>query len=116
MRIDDNKPPLKRWIITLALLVVVGYALFEAKNLLQGPSLTVLTPQNASTVEEPLQTIHGKAKRIAKIHLNGRQIYVDKNGYFTESLLLSLGYNIITITAQDQFNRTVTEKIELVLR
>ena len=38
--------------------------------------------------------------------LNDREIYTDKNGVFTEALVLENGYTVATLTAHDRYGRT----------
>ena len=58
----------------------------------------------------PLVTVAGTATNIARISLDDRQIFVDKQGNFSEKLLVPPGYTIIKLAAQDKFGRT-TEKL-----
>ena len=106
-----------RFVGALVLLVVVfGYTLFQARHLIRGPVVTIHTPQNGSTVSEPLLVIEGTTQNISFIDLNDRQIFVDEEGQFSEKLLLAYGYTIMTIRARDKFNRETTKTIELIYK
>ncbi len=94
-------------------LLVIGYALFQARYLILGPQVTISTPISGSQVNSPLVTIEGTAQNISSLTLNSQNILVDPQGDFKQQLLLSEGYNIITITAEDKFKRTVQKQIEL---
>jgi hypothetical protein len=112
---------LRRWLQitagTVLILAIVGYTGYQIKDWRTGPTVDITTPQAGThqTPSSPLVTIKGKAERIAYLHLNGRQIYTDPDGTFKESLLLSPGYNIITVSAKDKFNRTTEKRLELIL-
>ncbi|HYC83482.1 MAG TPA: hypothetical protein VEB60_03000 [Candidatus Paceibacterota bacterium] len=93
---------------------VASYALFRAYNLIAGPSLEIQEPISGSTVTDPLITIKGTAKRIAKLSLNNRQIFTDEEGRFDETLLLAEGYTILTVRTEDRFGRKVRKTIELI--
>lgn len=95
--------------------VIVGYAIFQFQDLLSGPTITITSPQNGQTLESPLVEISGTARRVAFISLNGRQIFTNPQGEFREQLVLSTGYNIITVSAEDKFNRTTEKQLELLL-
>lgn len=91
-----------------------GYVLYQANDLLNGPSVTLSVPENGASVKHALVTVSGNAANVSFLHLNGRQIYVDSSGKFTEQLLLSEGYNIIEVSAEGRFGKTVSERHEIV--
>lgn len=103
-------------ILTLAVIgLILAYGYFEARNFLLGPSLTVTSPQSGTTSNDSLVEISGRAERIAKIYLNNRQIFTSKDGSFSEPLILSAGYNIIEVKAEDGVGRQVKKTVEIVL-
>lgn len=108
-----SKISLKGWLIIGVIIFICGYSYFRLDNLLRGPKLTVETPGNGADISEPLVTISGHAKRISKITLNGYPIFTNETGYFKESLLLSPGYNILVLAAEDRFKREVSETLYL---
>lgn len=93
-------------------LIVLGYAYFEARGLLFGPSITV--PSETTEVYEPLLTIKGKADRISSLSMNGKTISVTEEGVFEEQYLLAIGYNRIVLDAQDKYGRARRQAIEIV--
>ena len=107
---------LKFFSLSLFGIIIVGYALFQAKNIISGPVIDVYTPQNGATYQNPLIEVTGKATRASFINLNGRKIFTDKQGYFKEQLLLSPGYTILVLDARDSFGKTTTKKLELILK
>ncbi|MFA5888944.1 MAG: hypothetical protein WCW47_03455 [Candidatus Paceibacterota bacterium] len=103
-------------LISILVLVIVGYSLFQAQKLLTGPVIDVYTPQNGATYNQTLIEIDGRAYNVAYLNLNGRPIFTDKDGYFKEKLLLSPGYNIIKLDAVDKFKKYTEKTLELVLK
>jgi hypothetical protein len=95
---------------------ILGYTYFQSIAFLRGPILSVEFPQNGATLEESLVTVVGSASYITKLSLNGRPIFIDEDGRFSEKLLLMYGYNIITLEANDRFDRTTRETLELVYK
>jgi hypothetical protein len=93
---------------------VTGYTLFQAQNLIVGPVITLNVPQG--NIPSEVTLIKGSAKNISFITFNGRQIYTDKEGQFSEKVLLSQGFNVVKVTGQDRFGRTVDKTLELVLK
>ena len=97
-------------------LIIVGYSLFQAQKLIYGPIIDVYTPENGATYNQTLIEIEGRAKNISHINLNDRPIFTDKTGYFKEKILLSPGYNIIKLSAEDKFNKYTEKKLEIILK
>ena len=93
--------------IVMLVVLIGGYVLFQARNFIQGPSIT-LTDEYVPVHHEKIITISGVAKNIVKLTLNGKEIHTDSEGVFTHKLILENGYTITTLTAQDRFGR-VTE-------
>ncbi len=98
----------------IAALFILGYAYLRMGNLINGPSIVLSAPQNGATVATSLIRIEGAAKNSAALTLNGRAIFMNETGEFTEEILLAPGYNALEIRAADKFGRTATEKIEVV--
>jgi hypothetical protein len=111
-----GKAIIKISLIVLIVTGIIGYSIFQSRNLINGPQITLSSPQIGSTLTNSLVHIQGKADNISFITLNDRQIFVDKDGNFDEELLLEPGYNAWQIQAKDKFGRIVTKKIELVLK
>jgi hypothetical protein len=99
--------------ITLFLIIIVFYSFVEARNLIRGPVVSIKSPIYGQTYQDQNMIVKGSAKNIKKISLNGRDIFLDKNGQFAEKLLMFAGYNIIDIVAEDKFGKIVSKKIEV---
>lgn len=99
--------------LLLLSVVIIGYVLFQTRNIVRGPVIDIYTPRNGASVSESLITIAGTAKNISFISLNGKQIFVDEKGKFSQKLLLSYGYNIMTLHATDKFGRETEKTLEL---
>lgn len=99
----------------LFFLLIAGYSIYQAYDFWSGPSLTINTPADGAVTTAPLIHISGSAQRIAHLSLNGRQIYTDPSGRFSEALLLAPGYNIITLAADDSFGRHTEQHLRVIL-
>ena len=100
----------------LVVVVIVGYGLFRAQTIAEGPKITVREPINGSLSSESLVTISGKARNISFLNLNGSQIFTDETGEFSEKILLSYGYNVITLEARDRFGRKTSESLQVIYK
>jgi hypothetical protein len=96
--------------------IIVGYGLFQAEKILSGPSIQITSPLNGATYTTRLIEIKGKAKNIKTLLLNDRPLYTDMQGNFSEKLLLSPGYTILKVYAEDKFGTHTEKRIEVILR
>ena len=103
-------------LLILLFLSIGGYGLFQMRNLILGPVITLSTPSNGAAVSDSLIPIVGSTKNIAFISLNDRAIFIDEEGYFNEQVLLSYGYNILTLKARDKFGRETIKTLELIYK
>lgn len=103
-------------VICFLLLSFGIYGFFKARIFMAGPQITITSPINGQSVPESLAVITGKAINVANLYLNGRKIFTDKNGDFSESLLLANGYNTIELSGADKFNRKINRILELVYK
>lgn len=94
--------------------IMVGYAYFQSRAILAGPSITIETPENGITATSSFLSVSGTVKHAKEITLQGRPIFIDTEGRFTEKLLLMEGYNIIELTAKDAGGRETKKRLELV--
>lgn len=110
------KQLLKFWIILSAIGVVLGYGIFRAKNLVEGPELFVTSPAQGSTVSDPFVEIKGTVKNISFLTLNNDKIFTDESGAWSEKILLSYGYNVVTVEAKDRFGRSAEQTLQLMYK
>lgn len=92
---------------------IVGYALYESKNLLRGPIIMIEKPIDGATSNASVIDIKGRAENIVRISLNDRNISVDESGVFQEKYALFNGRNIIKVSAEDRFGRHSESFVEI---
>ena len=102
--------------IILCGFVVYGY--FQSRTIITGPILTISSPTNGQTIAStsPEILIRGTARNISFLTIGGVQTFTDEQGAFARELLLPEGYSIITIEAQDKFNRSVKKELQLFVK
>ena len=111
---QDAKKILRTGVLVLLAIVVVGYSIFQARKILEGPELRITSPTEAMVSGNPLVEVMGVAKNIKDISLNDQPIYIDEQGNFKEKLLLLEGYNIIKLKAEDKFGKKTERQMEVV--
>jgi len=104
---------IKRFIIITSVLLLISYGIFNARNLIMGPTVEIFSPTKDTETVENVIDIKGKAQNVAFISLNEKPIFVDPEGKFSEKLLLSPGSNIIEIKARDRFKKEILKTIKI---
>lgn len=103
----------KRLVVFLSVLVILGYGLFNARNLILGPTLEIFSPtKDLETSANPID-IKGRVQNATFVSLNEKPISVDTEGIFEEKLLLSPGFNTIQIKAKDRFKNEVVKNVRV---
>jgi hypothetical protein len=105
------------WLVIGALLLLLlGYTGYEIQRIVFGPKITITSPQNGALVTDSLLQISGRAENINDISLNDRKIFLDEKGNFSEEVLLSYGYNVLTFDAADRFGRKTEKVLEVIYK
>jgi hypothetical protein len=99
--------------LTLLAIVVVGYGMARASDLLFGIDLHVAPVANGQTVTEPLVDIAGSAKRAVGVSINGHTVPLSQDGTWKDTIVLLPGYNPIHVTAADKFGRETISQLSL---
>ncbi len=97
-----------RFVLGLFFILLIAYAIYEARGLLTGPVIHV--PEETLTVNEPYVLVRGYAQRITELRMNGKTISVTEGGAFEEPYLLAQGFNRLILEATDARGRG-TQKI-----
>ncbi|MES2930578.1 MAG: hypothetical protein V4665_02235 [Patescibacteria group bacterium] len=116
MRNVKNKS-IKWWIGIAACLVLFGaigtFAYEKMSFLLNGVKIKA---EISRTDTSPVIHITGNAKNAVYVSLNGREIFIDKDGVFIEPVALLPGFGVVTLEAQDKFGKTAEKKFEVIYR
>lgn len=94
--------------------IAISYGLWKAYPLVRGPQITIISPMDGSTVSSTTFQISGKVTHVKNIWIQGRVIPIDTEGNFSEILVPSLPYTIITITATDFYDKTITKTLRVI--
>ena len=100
---QDAKKIVKIVALIILFVFIVAYTFFNAKNLIFGIKIKDVHIENGVGNEINIVKITGNAKNAKKLTLNGREISIDQAGNFNETIALLVGYNIVTLKAEDKF-------------
>jgi hypothetical protein len=113
-RIIRNKN-MKWWIEIISCVVLFAIiAVFSYEKmcfLIKGVKIEATIEQQDSS---SLAVVKGVAAKATYITLNGREIFIDKDGNFSESIAVLPGFSIVTLNARDKFGKTAEKKFEVV--
>jgi hypothetical protein len=102
---------MQRVFLILAIFLIAGYGLFEARKLVEGPIIVVTSPKDGSATSSTLVTLEGTAQNIAFLTINDAPAYTDPSGHFEETLSPPPGYTVFTVAAVDRFGRRASKSV-----
>lgn len=106
----------KLFILISSAFLLILYGIFNARNLIMGPSLKMFNPTTDMETGENIILVKGQVENMTFLSLNERPIFVDTDGIFEEKLLLSPGSNIIEIRVRDRFKKEIFKRIRVYYR
>jgi hypothetical protein len=104
---------MKRLLILLAVVLVVGYGGFEARRLISGPEIVILSPVGGTATSSSIITVSGIAENISFLTVNDNPAYTDEQGRFSVALSPPRGYAIFTVKAVDRFGRRTSKEVSI---
>jgi uncharacterized protein YfaP (DUF2135 family) len=103
-------------LVVLAVTVIVGYTLLEARSLFERNNLVIENPANGAILEREMTNIEGRARNVASISVNGLPVFVDEDGYFAVPYLAAPGYNIVQVALRDKFGRVEKKTVQFIYK
>jgi hypothetical protein len=91
--------------IVTIVLTLGFYTLYQSRDVIVGPSIELLSPEDGAVLLDPYIEVAGVAENISFISLNDLPISIDERGNFSEMILLAPGYNILKLYARDRFGK-----------
>lgn len=117
MKIFKNKN-IKWWVGRISFMIlflIIGvFSYMKTDFLRKGVQITDATINIDQTSTSSITRVSGNAKNAIYLSLNGREIFIDKDGTFNEPISLLSGLSIVTIDAQDKFGKTAEKKFEII--
>lgn len=98
-------------LLVLFSLLIIVYLGFQIYKFQKPPLLTILSPQNETTVQDANLKITGKTEKDVSVEINNVLTEVDENGNFEKEISLVEGSNLITIKAKKN-NNSILESLE----
>ena len=102
---------MKRLLIIIALMAIVGYGVFEARRIIAGPSLSIDSPLDGSATSTTLVTVVGRVQNISFLTINDKPASADEEGQFVYRYSPPMGYTALTARATDRFGRKIEKRV-----
>lgn len=93
--------------ISFFVFVFVVYLFYQLKDFILGPRINILNLKEYAAVDNSFFIVEGKMKNIFDFYLNGRKVFIDKDGNFKEKMVLASGPNILEFKARDKFGHQI---------
>jgi hypothetical protein len=106
---------MRRLLIILCFVLVLGYGAFEARRLIAGPIIVITSPLDGTATSTNILTISGVAQNISFLTINNATAFTDEDGNFSTTLSPLPGYAIFTVQATDRFGRRASAKVRVTL-
>jgi len=109
----EGRKVIKLTLAVVGIAIIIGYSYFVLDDFVRGPRIIIESPISGYSTTTTAIVIVGHTIHTNNLLINGYQTPVDLAGNFTSHLILAPGYNIIKITAKDNYKREVEEMIEI---
>lgn len=96
-----------------AALLIAGYGVFEARRLIAGPQISIISPKNSSATSSTAVVVQGYAHNVSFLTINDKPAFTDESGAFAFMVSPPPGYTVLTVAAVDRFGRRAQESVSL---
>jgi len=115
VRKTENPKKVIRNFLALGFFVfILLYAVLNTRFISRGISLSINGVENGKIYKEGSLEINGVAQHAKHVLINGREINLNQSGEFEDYLVLTPGYNVITISAEDKFGKVTKQIFDIV--
>lgn len=103
-------------VVVLIVLSFFAYLWLQFHQFVSPPALSVISPQDQITTDNPVITVEGKTDPEVKVIVNSQEISVGAGGDFKEEIPLSAPVNKVSIIATSKFGQKVEVKRTVYLK
>ena len=104
-----------KMIVLVLVTAIVIYGFVISESFRKGPVVNVYSPINGDSVLNTVEVI-GNVSGASYLTLNDRQIFVERDGDFEETISLPKGYNVLKLYARDNSNREVEKILHILVK
>src|SRR5436190_14808991 len=111
---SNAKKILRIAIFSVFFIFIITYAFVRSRDLIFGVKIKDVNITDGAKFTTSVVEIKGNAKNATNLTLDGREISIDQNGNFDETMALLLGYNVVSIRAIDKFGHIDEKNYKLI--
>ncbi len=89
----------------LLVVILLGYLGWEIKKIFLPPDLEVISPVDNLIISKSTVEVTGRTEKETQVSINGQEIPSSSDGFFSESINLQEGLNIIKISSKKRHSR-----------
>ncbi|MBI4040071.1 helix-turn-helix domain-containing protein [Candidatus Daviesbacteria bacterium] len=92
-------------VVVVVILSFFVYLWFQYRQFVGTPNLTLTSPQDQISLDNPTVVVEGSTDPEVKVSINNQDVPTDSQGHFKEDIKLSSQVNKISVVAQNKFNQ-----------
>jgi len=92
----------------LVISLIFGYLWHQLNYLVSPPIIKITQPASDLITNEEFTEVSGRTESNVYLTINGKEVYVDKEGHFQDKINLESGLNILKIEARDRLGKINT--------
>lgn len=89
------------------------YLYFGVDNFISSPWLVIHDPVDGSVVYDDRIVLEGQTRNNSRVFVNGQQIFVDIDGFFSEEIGLAHGVNVIHVRSINKFDKESVQEVTI---
>lgn len=97
-------------VISLVILVFLGFLFWQYRSYTGKPLLVVTSPTDQATIYQEYIEVTGKTDPDATLYINGQESHISEDGSFSVAIGLNPGMNSLTIIARKQSGKESVEQ------
>ncbi len=99
---------LKSLPVIIIVITVAGFLFIQIRSFLGAPYLKLNNPSLDLSTQDASIRVEGEGRHNSYITLNGKEIYLGKDGKFSEEIYLNPGVNEIKVEAESRLGKTTS--------
>lgn len=112
-KIPNLRKQIEIYIIFGVLIIAIIYGIFRLYPVFSGPKIIINSPKVGEKVDGPTIKITGIILRAVETKIQGNNIKIDKNGNFSENVIISYPYTTVVIEAKDKYNKKEVKTLQI---
>lgn len=100
--------------IGLLIASFIAFTVLNSRDILFGTPLSVDIAADGTTLGDGFLPLSGNAGHARSLSVNGRALSTDRDGNFSDGIILSPGYNVVEIVSANQFGKETVRTYHLV--